>query len=121
MKLNNLKPAVGSTHSRRRIGRGPGSGLGGTSTRGHKGAKDQFGLVPSESLIEIALRHNVEHTATCHKHYECHGANSKQNPCGAVDATLLFPPFPSHPDSQRTGDIHAVLAHILYSIIAAER
>jgi len=29
MKLNNLKPAVGSTHSRRRIGRGPGSGLGG--------------------------------------------------------------------------------------------
>ena len=33
MKLNNLKPAAGSTHSRRRIGRGPGSGLGGTSTR----------------------------------------------------------------------------------------
>ena len=39
MKLNNLKPAEGSTHSRRRIGRGTGSGLGGTSTRGHKGAK----------------------------------------------------------------------------------
>ena len=39
MKLNNLKPAAGSTHSRRRLGRGPGSGLGGTSTRGHKGAK----------------------------------------------------------------------------------
>lgn len=43
MKLNNLKPAVGSTHSRRRIGRGPGSGLGGTSTRGHKGAKARSG------------------------------------------------------------------------------
>ena len=43
MKLNNLKPAAGSTHSRRRIGRGPGSGLGGTSTRGHKGAKAQIG------------------------------------------------------------------------------
>ena len=43
MKLNNLKPAAGSTHSRRRIGRGPGSGLGGTSTRGHKGAKDRSG------------------------------------------------------------------------------
>ena len=43
MKLNNLKPAVGSTHSRRRIGRGPGSGLGGTSTRGHKGAKSRSG------------------------------------------------------------------------------
>ena len=43
MKLNNLKPAKGSTHSRRRIGRGPGSGLGGTSTRGHKGAKARSG------------------------------------------------------------------------------
>ena len=43
MKLNNLKPAVGSTHSRRRIGRGSGSGLGGTSTRGHKGAKSRSG------------------------------------------------------------------------------
>ena len=43
MKLSNLKPAAGSTHSRRRIGRGPGSGLGGTSTRGHKGAKSRSG------------------------------------------------------------------------------
>ena len=43
MKLNNLKPAAGSTHSRRRIGRGTGSGLGGTSTRGHKGAKSRSG------------------------------------------------------------------------------
>ena len=43
MKLNNLQPAAGSTHSRRRIGRGPGSGLGGTSTRGHKGAKARSG------------------------------------------------------------------------------
>ena len=43
MKLHNLKPAAGSTHSRRRIGRGPGSGLGGTSTRGHKGAKSRSG------------------------------------------------------------------------------
>lgn len=43
MKLSNLKPAAGSTHSRRRLGRGPGSGLGGTSTRGHKGAKARSG------------------------------------------------------------------------------
>lgn len=43
MKLSNLKPAAGSTHARRRIGRGPGSGLGGTSTRGHKGAKARSG------------------------------------------------------------------------------
>ncbi len=43
MNLSNLKPAEGSTHSRKRIGRGPGSGLGGTSTRGHKGAKSRSG------------------------------------------------------------------------------
>ena len=43
MKLNNLKHAMGSTQSRRRIGRGTGSGLGGTSTRGHKGAKSRSG------------------------------------------------------------------------------
>lgn len=36
MNLSNLKPAEGSTKTRKRIGRGPGSGLGGTSTRGHK-------------------------------------------------------------------------------------
>ena len=43
MNLSNLKPAEGSTHSRRRIGRGQGSGMGGTSTRGHKGAKSRSG------------------------------------------------------------------------------
>ena len=43
MKLNNLKPAEGSTKTRKRIGRGPGSGKGGTSTRGHKGAKSRSG------------------------------------------------------------------------------
>lgn len=43
MKLHNLQPAKGSVHSRRRIGRGSGSGLGGTSTRGSKGAKSRSG------------------------------------------------------------------------------
>ena len=43
MKLHTLKPNAGSTHLSRRIGRGPGSGLGGTSTRGHKGAKARSG------------------------------------------------------------------------------
>lgn len=43
MKLHTLKPAPGSTHPRKRIGRGPGSGKGGTSTRGHKGAKQRSG------------------------------------------------------------------------------
>ena len=43
MKLYNLQPAAGATKTRKRIGRGPGSGLGGTSTRGHKGAKARSG------------------------------------------------------------------------------
>lgn len=43
MNLSNLKPASGSTKSRKRIGRGQGSGTGGTSTRGHKGAKSRSG------------------------------------------------------------------------------
>ena len=43
MDLSSLKPAVGSVKTRKRIGRGPGSGLGGTSTRGHKGAKSRSG------------------------------------------------------------------------------
>ncbi len=43
MDLHNLKPAEGSTHSDRRLGRGQGSGKGGTSTRGHKGQKSRSG------------------------------------------------------------------------------
>ena len=43
MELHNLKPAVGSNKKCKRIGRGTGSGYGGTSTRGHKGAKSRSG------------------------------------------------------------------------------
>ncbi|MCC5924829.1 MAG: 50S ribosomal protein L15 [Crocinitomicaceae bacterium] len=43
MNLNNLTPAEGSHKKQRRIGRGQGSGYGGTSTRGHKGAKSRSG------------------------------------------------------------------------------
>ena len=43
MKLHTLKPAEGSTKSKKRAGRGQGSGKGGTSTRGHKGAKSRSG------------------------------------------------------------------------------
>lgn len=43
MELHNLKPAPGSNKSNKRVGRGPGSGFGGTSTRGHKGAKSRSG------------------------------------------------------------------------------
>ncbi|MEZ5603376.1 MAG: 50S ribosomal protein L15 [Burkholderiaceae bacterium] len=43
MKLNELKPADGSTHARKRVGRGIGSGLGKTAGRGHKGQKSRSG------------------------------------------------------------------------------
>ncbi len=43
MELHNLKPAKGAVKSRKRIGRGQGSGMGGTSTRGHKGAGSRSG------------------------------------------------------------------------------
>ena len=43
MELHDLKPAVGSNKKKSRVGRGPGSGKGGTSTRGHKGAKSRSG------------------------------------------------------------------------------
>ena len=43
MELHNLQPAVGSNKERKRIGRGPGSGSGGTAGRGHKGAKSRSG------------------------------------------------------------------------------
>ena len=43
MDLSNLKPAKGSTKTKKRIGRGQGSGTGGTSTRGHKGQKSRSG------------------------------------------------------------------------------
>ena len=43
MKIHTLKPAVGSTKTNKRLGRGQGSGRGGTSTRGHKGAQSRSG------------------------------------------------------------------------------
>jgi large subunit ribosomal protein L15 len=43
MKLHELKPAIGSREARRRVGRGPGSGLGKTAGRGHKGQKSRAG------------------------------------------------------------------------------
>ena len=43
MNLNNIQPASGATHNSKRIGRGQGSGKGGTSTKGHKGQKARAG------------------------------------------------------------------------------
>ncbi|MFT5913992.1 MAG: large subunit ribosomal protein L15 [Bacteroidia bacterium] len=50
MKLHTLKPATGSTKSKKRIGRGQGSGMGGTSTRGHNGAQSRSGYSRKEGF-----------------------------------------------------------------------
>ncbi|MEM1135840.1 MAG: 50S ribosomal protein L15 [Bacteroidota bacterium] len=50
MKLHSLKPAKGSVKNRKRIARGQGSGMGGTSTRGHKGAKSRSGYSKKEGF-----------------------------------------------------------------------
>jgi large subunit ribosomal protein L15 len=76
MDLSNLKPAKGSVKTRKRIGRGQGSGRGGTSTKGHKGAQSRtghsrkIGFEGGQMPIQRRLpkggfknRHRVEYTA----------------------------------------------------------
>lgn len=76
MNLNNLQPAEGSTTSQKRIGRGQGSGRGGTSTRGHKGQKSRSGYskkigfeggqmplqrrLPKRGFKSVTLKFNAE-------------------------------------------------------------
>jgi large subunit ribosomal protein L15 len=50
MNLSTLKPASGSVRSNKRLGRGSGSGMGGTSTRGHKGAQSRSGYSQKRSF-----------------------------------------------------------------------
>ena len=61
MNLSNLKPAEGSTKTRKRIGRGAGSGLGGTSTRGHKGANQDLDTLRKLALKVVRCLFNVEY------------------------------------------------------------
>ena len=56
MELHNLKPAAGSVKKRKRIARGPGSGRGGTSTRGHKGAKSRSGYSRKRNFDLVRTR-----------------------------------------------------------------
>ena len=80
MQLNTIKPAVGSKHSRRRVGRGIGSGLGKTAGRGHKGQKSRSGgyhkvgfeggqmplqrRLPKRGFNSTTLKFNAEVTLT---------------------------------------------------------
>lgn len=50
MNLSSLKPAAGSVRANKRVGRGTGSGRGGTSTRGHKGAQSRSGYSAKRSF-----------------------------------------------------------------------
>ena len=76
MKLNTIQPAEGSTHAKRRVGRGIGSGLGKTSGRGHKGQKSRAGgfhkvgfeggqmplqrRLPKRGFVSVTNARNVE-------------------------------------------------------------
>ena len=60
MNLSNLKPAEGSTKTRKRIGRGTGSGLGGTSTRGHRELNQDLDTLRRSVLKVVRCLFNVE-------------------------------------------------------------
>lgn len=76
MELNNLKPAAGAKHAKRRVGRGIGSGLGKTAGRGHKGQKSRAGgfhkvgfeggqmplqrRLPKRGFVSLSAGRNVE-------------------------------------------------------------
>ncbi|MDD2610282.1 MAG: 50S ribosomal protein L15 [Giesbergeria sp.] len=78
MELNNIKPADGAKHAKRRVGRGIGSGLGKTAGRGHKGQKSRSGgyhkvgfeggqmplqrRLPKRGFKSLTLRFNAEIT-----------------------------------------------------------
>ena len=80
MELNNIKPADGAKHAKRRVGRGIGSGLGKTAGRGHKGPKSRSGgyhkvgfeggqmplqrRLPKRGFKSMTLRFNAEVTLT---------------------------------------------------------
>src|SRR5690625_7023848 len=66
MRLNTLSPAPGSTHSKKRVGRGIGSGLGKTAGRGHKGLKSRSGgtVAPGFEGGQMPLqKRSEEHTS----------------------------------------------------------
>ena len=80
MELNSIKPATGSKHAKRRVGRGIGSGLGKTAGRGHKGQKSRAGgyhkvgfeggqmplqrRLPKRGFKSLTLKYNAEITLT---------------------------------------------------------
>jgi large subunit ribosomal protein L15 len=100
MNLNTLKPADGSVKNRKRIGRGTGSGRGGTSTRGHKGAQSRSGYSAKRGSEggQMPLQRRVPKFGFTNPfRVVYHGINldtlqqlADQNKLTAVDATVLI-------------------------------
>lgn len=68
MELNNLKPAAGAKHAKRRVGRGIGSGLGKTAGRGHKG----------RNRVRAASTKSVSKAVRCRCNVVCRSAASRR-------------------------------------------
>jgi large subunit ribosomal protein L15 len=107
MKLSNLKPAKGSVSKRKRIARGPGSGHGGTSTRGHKGAKSRSGYSRKRGheggQMPIQMRLPKRGFKNTHRRYKSYrsqdyvvfnlsqlSAHAEKHNLNAIDAATLY-------------------------------
>lgn len=107
MKLSNLKPAKGSVSKRKRIARGPGSGHGGTSTRGHKGAKSRSGYSRKRGheggQMPIQMRLPKRGFKNTHRRYQSYrsqdyvvfnlsqlSAHAEKHNLNAIDSATLY-------------------------------
>jgi large subunit ribosomal protein L15 len=100
MNLNTLKPAEGSVKNRKRIARGTGSGRGGTSTRGHKGAQSRSGYSSKRGSEggQMPLQRRVPKFGFKNPfRVEFHGINldtlqnlAEKNKLTSIDATVLI-------------------------------
>ena len=95
MKLNTLQPAEGSTHAKRRVGRGIGSGLGKTSGRGHKGQKSRsggfhkVGFEGGQMPLQRRLPKRGFKSLTRARHYEIRLTDLDRLPVDEIDLLSL--------------------------------
>ena len=89
--IGNLKPAKGSRHKKKRIGRGQGSGHGGTSTRGHKGAQSRSGSSTSPGFEggQMTLKRRVPKFGFANIHRVAYQVVNVATLQGLADAGLL--------------------------------
>ncbi len=95
MELNKIKPAAGSTHSKRRVGRGIGSGLGKTAGRGHKGQKSRaggfhkVGFEGGQMPMQRRLPKRGFVSLTASRNFEVRLSELEKLPVGEVDLLVL--------------------------------